>query len=97
MVADGNKGVRRDMARAVRRLNILEYFILAAAAAMSLGGGALVALLLNELTGAPFRISWFVSSLLLFSVPGFFVFRRESRCDPSRGPKGHPQDQTNGG
>ncbi len=96
MVADGNKGVRRDMARAVRRLNILEYCILAAAAAMSLGGGALVALLLNELTGAPFRVSWFVSSLLLFSVPGFFVFRRESRRDPPRGAAGHPQDQTNG-
>ena len=96
MVADGNKGVRRDMARAVRRLNILEYFILAAAAAMSLGGGALVALLLNELTGVPFRITWFISSLLLFSVPGFFVFRRESRRDPSRGGAGHPQDQTDG-
>ena len=96
MVADGNKEVRKDMARAVRRLNILEYFILAAAAAMSLGGGALVALLLNELTGAPFRISWFVSSLLLFSIPGFFVFRRESRRDSSRGTAGHPQDQTNG-
>ncbi len=95
MVGDGKKGVRRDMARAVRRLNILEYFILTAAAAMSLGGGALVALLLDELTGAPFRISWFISSLLLFSVPGFFVFRRESRRDPSR-TAGHPQDQTDG-
>lgn len=96
MVADDNKGVRRDMARAVRRLNILEYFILAAAAALSLGGGALVALLLNELTGAPFRISWFISSLLLFSVPGFFVLRRENRRDPPRGAAGNPQDQTNG-
>lgn len=84
MVAGGNKGVRRDLARAVRRLNIIEYFILAAAAAMSLGGGALVALLLNELTGAAVRISWFISSLLLFSVPGFFVLRRESRSDPPR-------------
>ncbi len=96
MVADGNKGVRRDMARAVRRLNILEYFILAAAAGMSLGGGALVALLLNELTGAPFRVSWFISSLLLFSVPGFFVLRRESKRDPSRRSAGDTQDQADG-
>ena len=96
MVANGSKGVRRDMARAVRRLNILEYFILAAAAAMSLGGGALVALLLNELTGAPFRVSWFVSSLLLFSLPGFFVLRRESRRDPSRVDADNPQDQADG-
>lgn len=83
MVADGNKGVRRDMARAVRRLNILEYVILVAAAGMSLGGGALVALLLRELTDAPFRILWFISSLVLFSVPGFFVLRRESQHHPS--------------
>ena len=96
MVADGNRGVRRDMARAVRRLSILEYLILAAAAGMALGGGALVALLLNELTGVPFRASWFISSLLLFSVPGFFVFRRETRRDPSRGAAGHPQDQKDG-
>lgn len=96
MVADGNKGVRRDMARAVRRLSILEYLILAAAVGMALGGGALVALLLNELTGVPFRVSWFISSLLLFSVPGLFVFRRETRRDPSRGPAGHPQDQKDG-
>ena len=96
MVADGNRGVRRDMARAVRRLSILEYLILAAAAGMALGGGALVALLLNELTGVPFRVSWFISSLLLFSVPGFFVFRRETRRDPSRGGAGHLQDQNDG-
>lgn len=96
MVADGNREVRRDMARAVRRLNIIEYFILAAAAAMSLGGGALVALLLNELTGASFRVSWLVSSLLLFILPGIFVFRRESRRNPSRIPADNPQDEANG-
>ena len=96
MVADDNRGVRRDMARAVRRLNILEYFILAAAVAMSLGGGALVALLLNELTGAPFRMSWLIASLLLFGVPAFFVFRKESRRHPSRPAAGHPQDQADG-
>ncbi len=96
MVARRNTGVRREMARAVRRLNILEYLILAAAGAMSLGGGALVALLLRELTDAPFRISWFVSSLLLFSVPGFFVLRRESGRDPTRGGADDSNSSTDG-
>ena len=96
MVADGNKGVRRDMARAVRRLNVLEYVILAAAAGMALGGGALLALLLRELTDAPFRATWFISSLLLFSVPGVFVLRREKKRDPSARGAGHIQDQTDG-
>ncbi len=96
MVADGTKLVRRDMARAVRRLNVLECLVLAAAAAMALGGGALVALLLGELTDAPFRVSWFVSSLLLFGVPGFFALRRESRRDPSHGSADQTRDRTNG-
>ena len=96
MVAGGHRGVRRYMARAVRRLNILEYVILAAAAGMSLGGGALVALLLSELADAPFRATWYISSLLLFSVPGFFVLRRERKRNPSPRGAGNIQDQADG-
>lgn len=68
---------REVMERAIRRLNILEYVILGAAALLALVGGALVAWLLGEVAEVPFRISWLVASLLLFVVPGGIVYARE--------------------
>ena len=75
MVSDGHRAVREEMERVIRRLNVLEYLILGAAALMALGGGALTAFLLKESLGASFRTVWFVSSLLLFLVPGVFGLR----------------------
>jgi len=72
--------------RAIRRLNILEYLILGAAALLALLGGALVAWVLMSAAGFPFRITWAVSSLLLFIIPGGSVYLRELRR--SRSAKG---------
>ncbi len=80
MVSDGHRAVREEMERVIRWLNVLEYLILGAAALMALGGGgALTAFLLKESLGASFRTVWFVSSLLLFLVPGVFVLRKERK------------------
>lgn len=83
MVSDGHRAVREEMERVIRRLNVLEYLILGAAALMALGGGALTAFLLKESLGASFRTVWFVSSLLLFLVPGVFVLRKERKQSDS--------------
>ena len=72
---------RRMMETAIRRLNALEYVILAFAMALSLSAGALTAWILQNSTGVPFRISWVVASLLFFGVPGFLVLRRERRAE----------------
>ncbi len=72
---------REVMERAIRRLNILEYVILGAAAVLALVGGAVAAWLLNATLELPFRLSWAVVSLLLFVVPGGIVYARERRAD----------------
>ena len=77
---------RRMMETAVRRLNVLEYLILAMA--MALAAGVLTAWILRSETGASFRISWIVASLLFFLVPGFLVLRRERRSEVSHDTEG---------
>ena len=72
---------RRMMETAIRRLNTLEYVILAVAMALALAAGALAAWMLHGATGASFRVSWIVSSLLFFGVPGLLVLRRERRAE----------------
>lgn len=77
--------ITREVAgRALRRLNVLEYLILLAALLLSLAGGALAAWVLEVALGAPFRISWAAASLLLFIVPGAFVYLRELRRERDR-------------
>ncbi|NIP59661.1 MAG: hypothetical protein GWM92_15155 [Gemmatimonadetes bacterium] len=68
---------REVMARAIRRLNILEYLILGAAAALATGAGAATAWVLSATLDAPFRLSWLVSSILFFGIPGALVYGRE--------------------
>jgi len=68
--------VREFTARAARRLDYLEWFILAGAAGAATVGGALVALLARDLAGFPFRSTWIVASVLLFAVPGGLALRR---------------------
>ncbi len=62
--------------RAIRRLAIFEWIVMAAAASAAVVGGALSAFLLNDAFGLAFRPTWIVASILLFAVPGFIVRRR---------------------
>jgi hypothetical protein len=64
--------------RAIRRLDFLEWVILAAAVALAVGGGALVAWLITGSSGS-FRSLWMVTSTLLLLVPGVIVFARLKR------------------
>ena len=71
-------GTRREVNRAIWRLGVLEWVMLAGAAAASLAGGWLVAWLVQGL-GLPFQLTWALSAVLLFAVPGFTVLAREQR------------------
>ena len=73
---------REFASRAARRLDYLEWVILAGAALVAVGGGALVAVLLRDVAAWSFRATWIVSALLLFGVPGILAMkkiRREER------------------
>lgn len=78
MSADSFEGTRKDLNRAIRRLGILEWVILTAAAALALGGGWLTAWLLQG-WGFPFRVTWTVASVLLFGIPGVKVLLNQNR------------------
>ena len=75
---------RRMMETAIRRLNVLEYVILGVAMALAFLAGGLAAWLVGNLTGAPFRLTWALSSLLFFVVPGWVVLRRERQAEGVR-------------
>ncbi len=72
---------RRMMETAIRRLNVLEWVILGVSVGLALLAGAIAAWLVGNLTGAPFRLTWAVSSLLFFVVPGWVVLKRERQRD----------------
>lgn len=74
---EAHSGTRRMMETAIRRLNALEYVILGVAMALALLAGALAAWMVESLTGAYFRVTWGVASLLFFVVPGAVALRRE--------------------
>ena len=80
MHGDAHPETRRMMETAIRRLNVLEYLILGVAMGLALLAGALAAWMAESLIGASFRLSWALSSLLFFVVPGWIVFRRERRA-----------------
>ncbi len=82
-MSDSGDPTREAMERAIRRLNVLEYVILGFTALLAILGGALVAWLLSSTLEVPFRLSWFVASLLLFVVPGAVVYGRERRAERS--------------
>ena len=85
---NGFEGTREEMERAIRRLNVLEYVILAAAFLLALAGGGVAAYILSAGTVLPFRLTWALISLILLIIPGFLVFRRDylERRDPPVGP-----------
>ena len=60
--------------RAIRRLDVLEWIILATTAVIAIGGGGLVALIVVGRSAASFRATWIATSLLLLIVPGAVVF-----------------------
>lgn len=70
------QAVHEVAARAIRRLDILEWVILAAAMLLAIGGGAAVAWLVAPTLSFGFRPIWAVMSLLLFVVPGVIAIRR---------------------
>ncbi len=85
------RAVRKVMTRAMRRLNILEWILLGAAAVASLVGGWLTALLARAALGLPFRATWMIASLLLFLLPGAMAWTAERRgrsAVPSAAPNG---------
>ena len=85
MTSDGaHPETRRMMETAIRRLNVLEYVILGVAMALALLAGGLVALVVGSATGVPFRLTWTLSSLLFFVVPGWIALRRERRAERER-------------
>ncbi len=81
MSGEAHPETRRMMETAIRRLNVLEYVILGVAMALALLAGALAAWMVEGVVGAPFRLTWALSSLLFFIVPGWIVFQRERRAD----------------
>ena len=76
--------VRKIAARAVRRLNVLEWVILAAAAFLAMLAGALAALMLRTALELPFRPTWIVASLVLFTVPATISYLRARRMERGR-------------
>ena len=84
------------MTRAIRRLNVLEWILLGAAAIASLVGGWLAALLGRSALGLPFRATWMIASLLLFLIPGAMAMvaeRRSRNAAPNRGRAAQDEDQ----
>lgn len=70
---------REAVAWVLRRLDVLEYLILFFALVLALIGGALVAWVLGSALDLPFRATWGIASVLLFILPGGFVYLREFR------------------
>lgn len=73
----GFQETRRDMQRAIRRLNVLEYMIVVAAVVVALVGGWVVAFLVSAGTDLSFRPTWAIVSLVLLIIPAAAVFGRE--------------------
>jgi len=83
--------------RAIRRLDVLEWVILAGAVVLAAGGGAAVAWLIAPTIEPGFRPTWAVTSMLLFIVPGLIALirmRRDERDDRS---KTQSKDEENDG
>jgi uncharacterized membrane protein len=73
---------REVTARAIRRLDVLEWAIFAGAGILATIGGALIAVLIAAPLGFRFRPTWLVASVVLFVIPGSIaltMLRRDER------------------
>lgn len=83
------------MAKAIKRLGVLEYLLLALAGVAALLAGALTGWLAREALGWSFRWTWTVSSLLYFVVPGVVALWQSRRDDAPR--RTRKSEESNGG
>lgn len=99
------RAAREVTARAIRRLDVLKWLLLAGTAALAVGGGAVVAGLLSGQVGFAFRPTWIAASVVIFVVSGAvsLVRMRRERRRPSRRPagqrastEGHPPNRERG-
>jgi uncharacterized membrane protein len=91
---EASKVTREVARRAIRRLDVLEWVILAVTAVLAVGGGGLVAVLLVGQPGNGFRGTWIVTSLLLLIVPGVVVLARHRRDERKRNAESLGQAET---
>ena len=82
-------------ARAVRRLNVLEWLIVGVAAGFAMLAGALTALMLRTAFGLPFRPTWIVASLALFVIPATVSYLRARRFDANQDSKPRSRERRN--
>ncbi len=68
--------IQEVAARAIRRLNVLEWMILGGAGLIAVLGGALASWLIAAQLKVPFRLTWIGLSMLLLAVPGLIVILR---------------------
>lgn len=61
---------REVTTRAIRRLDVLQWLLLAGTAGLAVGGGAVVAWLLSSQVDLPFRATWITTSAVIFVVSG---------------------------
>jgi hypothetical protein len=66
-------------ARAIRRLNVLEWMILGGAGLIAVLGGALASWLIATQLKVSFRLTWIGLSMLLLAVPGLIVILRSGK------------------
>ncbi len=85
------KAAKEAVSWILGRLAVLETLILFLAMVLALLGGALVAWILGAVVPVSFRWLWAGASLLLFILPGGFVYLRELR---SRGGLPNPDEKT---
>ena len=88
------RAAREVTARAIRRLDVLQRLLLAATAALAVGGGAVVAWLLAGQVGFAFRPTWIAASVVIFVVTGVISLARvlrERRRRRRATATGHPQ------
>ena len=78
---DKHAKTRRTMEVAIKRLNVLEYVILAVVIVITLAVGAFAAWLFQGATGISFRISWIVASLLFFGGPCLLILRKSRQTE----------------
>jgi hypothetical protein len=71
--------IQEVAARAIRRLNVLEWMILGGAGLIAVLGGALASWLIATQLKVSFRLTWIGLSMLLLAVPGLIVILRSGK------------------